>query len=278
VVLDLNQEKFNVVITVTEEPLYINPFIKKIISSIPSDIKKIYIIKGSLLQNKNILNKFEYLLTLSIISGVFFSIKRILVLFSFKVFYEITSPIITNPLSIAYAANKYNIPVIYVDDINSPAFISQLINDKPTIIINQAQAILKESLLDIPSIGCLNRHCGLLPKYRGRLSPFWAYTMKEKYSGVSIHFIDKDIDNGPIIIQKKVKIERFDTFNTILEKDFAIAPKAMLEAIDKIKNGNFSQVLIPNPKEDATYYPSPKISDALTYWKVMLKKWCFSNE
>ena len=41
---------------------------------------------------------------------------------------------------------------------------------------------------------------------RGRLTPFWVLFKKEKYSGVSIHFVNEEIDSGPIIVQEKYKL------------------------------------------------------------------------
>jgi methionyl-tRNA formyltransferase len=45
-------------------------------------------------------------------------------------------------------------------------------------------------------IGVINRHNALLPKNRGRLTPFWVLYKGEKETGVSIHFIDEGIDSG----------------------------------------------------------------------------------
>lgn len=264
---------FNVVITVTEEPLYINPFIRRVIEAIPSDIKRIYIVKGTVVRGKRVSEKIAYLITLGIISGPLHLLKRVVFAGGFKLFDAAPYLKHRNPLSIATAAKQLGIPVTYVEDIRSEAFLSQLRREKPTIIINQAQAILTEEFLSIPKIGCLNRHCALLPKYRGLLAPFWTYLNGEKESGVSIHFIDNEIDNGPILVQKRVSIERFDTFDTVLEKDFRLAPDAMLEAIDLIRKGDYKKHLVPNDRSIATYFSKPAISDALRYRKVMLSRW-----
>jgi folate-dependent phosphoribosylglycinamide formyltransferase PurN len=270
-------DDFNIIITVTEEPLFINPFIGDVITSIPADIKKIYIVKGSVMGKKSIGEKIDYIITLSLISGPGYLFKRFFIVFFFIFFKYVLADPVNNPFSVAYIAKKYQIPVVFIDNINAESFLAELKNDKPTVIINQAQAILKEKFLSIPKIGSLNRHCGLLPKYRGRLAPFWAYLKREKESGVSIHFIDSEIDNGPIVVQKKVPIERYDTFDSILAKDFHLAPDAMVEAIGLIKSGEYVKRLIPNEKQFSSYYSSPKIMDAISYRKIMLKKWLFNE-
>lgn len=270
-------EDFTIIITVTEEPLFINPFIGNVIAAIPADIKKIYIVKGSVMGKKSLAEKIDYLLTLTLISGLWHLFQRFFIVFFFIVINYLQADPAKNPFSVAYIAKKYHIPVVFVENINAESFLAELKNDQPTIIINQAQAILKENFLSIPKIGSLNRHCGLLPKYRGRLAPFWAYVMREKESGVSIHFIDAEIDNGPIVVQKKVPIERYDTFDSLVAKDFHLAPAAMVEAIGLIKSGEYVKRLIPNEKQFSSYYSSPKIMDAISYRKIMVKKWLFNE-
>jgi phosphoribosylglycinamide formyltransferase-1 len=43
---------------------------------------------------------------------------------------------------------------------------------------------------------------------------------KDKYSGCTVHFVNSRLDSGKIINQKKVKINKFDTPETFIKKDF----------------------------------------------------------
>ena len=63
----------------------------------------------------------------------------------------------------------------------------------------------------------LNIHPSLLPKYKGLNTHQRAIDNKEKYSGFTIHLVNKKLDSGKIIFQKKLKILRNETTN-ILEK------------------------------------------------------------
>ena len=58
----------------------------------------------------------------------------------------------------------------------------------------------------------------MLPFYRGRNPINWAIINGEKFYGVTIHFVDKNIDTGDIILQKKYRIFKNDTYKTILNK------------------------------------------------------------
>ena len=77
----------------------------------------------------------------------------------------------------------------------------------------------------------LNIHPALLPAFPGLDAQKQAIEFGAKYSGCTIHFVDEDVDTGPIIIQEIVKISNNDTEKTlkkkILEKEHEIYPKAI---------------------------------------------------
>lgn len=58
---------------------------------------------------------------------------------------------------------------------------------------------------------CLNIHYSLLPNYRGLHSTVWAILNNEDYLGATIHLMNENIDDGPIIYQYKVANDRVKT-------------------------------------------------------------------
>ena len=71
-----------------------------------------------------------------------------------------------------------------------------------------------EKIIDVDkfkSKKLFNLHFSLLPKYRGCHPNFLQIYNGEKYSGVTLHKINKGIDSGDIIDQKKFKIKLNDT-------------------------------------------------------------------
>ncbi|AKB43077.1 methionyl-tRNA formyltransferase [Methanosarcina vacuolata] len=260
-------------INITEEPLYINRFIEDIIQSNSDEIVGINIVSGSFLEGNSFKRKIEYVATIALISGPIKLLKRICIMGSFFIFDGIKILRPKNPLSISKAANKYNIPITYIDDVNSIPFLGRLKKLNIDLIINQANLILKKEFLDVPKIGCINRHSALLPKYRGQLAPFWAYLNKETETGVSIHFVEEQIDSGDIIVQKRVPIMKFDTFDSLLDKIFLVTPHAMREALDIIRTGNFEEKLIENNDNSSSYYSIPRFKDAVRFRTVMIKNW-----
>ena len=79
----------------------------------------------------------------------------------------------------------------------------------------------------------LNIHPSLLPKYKGLNTHQRVLSNKEKYSGCTVHFVNSKLDSGKIILQKKVKITKNETKNSlakkILEQEHKLYPRAILK-------------------------------------------------
>ena len=80
----------------------------------------------------------------------------------------------------------------------------------------------------------LNIHPSLLPKYKGLNTHDKAIKNKDKYSGCTVHLVNCKLDSGRIINQKKVKISKLDTPETLAKKILAQEHKLYPEAILKI--------------------------------------------
>ena len=79
----------------------------------------------------------------------------------------------------------------------------------------------------------LNIHPSLLPKYKGLNTHQRVLSNNEKYSGCTVHFVNSKLDSGKIILQKKVKITKNETKNSlakkILEQEHKLYPRAILK-------------------------------------------------
>ena len=79
----------------------------------------------------------------------------------------------------------------------------------------------------------LNIHPSLLPKYKGLNTHQRALNNNEKYSGCTVHFVNSKLDSGKIILQKKVKISKNDTKNSLTRKvliqEHKLYPRSILK-------------------------------------------------
>ena len=82
----------------------------------------------------------------------------------------------------------------------------------------------------------LNIHPSLLPKYKGLNTHERAIRNKDKYSGCTVHFVNSRLDSGKIINQKKVRINKLDTPETLAKKILTQEHKLYPAAIKKVLN------------------------------------------
>src|SRR6266853_1031916 len=92
----------------------------------------------------------------------------------------------------------YGFPLAVCKDQNAPDSISQLRTWSPDLIVFTGGNILRQPLLEVPRLGVLNAHLGLLPEVRGMASPEWSL-LNHVPVGITIHYIDAGIDAGPIL-------------------------------------------------------------------------------
>jgi methionyl-tRNA formyltransferase len=114
--------------------------------------------------------------------------------------------------------------------------------------------IIPERLLDIPSTGTICYHPSLLPRHRGASGINWAVIQGDTHTGLTILWVDKGIDTGPILLQKEIDIGPDDTAGSLyFNKLFPLGIDAIMEAVDLIKNGRAPKILQENSL--ATYEP-----------------------
>ena len=80
----------------------------------------------------------------------------------------------------------------------------------------------------------VNIHPSLLPKYKGLNTHQKALKNNDKYSGCTVHYVTDKVDSGKIILQKKVKIKRKDSLNTLTKKILLEEYKLYPRAISKV--------------------------------------------
>ena len=80
----------------------------------------------------------------------------------------------------------------------------------------------------------VNIHPSLLPKYKELNTHQKALKNNDKYSGCTVHYVTDKVDSGKIILQKKVKIKRKDSLNTLTKKVLLEEHKLYPRAISKV--------------------------------------------
>ena len=80
----------------------------------------------------------------------------------------------------------------------------------------------------------INIHPSLLPKYKGLDTHKRVILNKEKFTGCTVHYVNKQLDSGKIILQEKISIKKKDTAKSIKKKVLKLEHKIYPEAIKKV--------------------------------------------
>lgn len=83
----------------------------------------------------------------------------------------------------------------------------------------------------------LNFHPGWLPKYRGSLSTVYSLINNEKFVGGSWHYLDREVDKGPIIKRFKIPINQTDTAFSLNHKIYSLGIWHLNEVLNKVEMG-----------------------------------------
>ena len=84
----------------------------------------------------------------------------------------------------------------------------------------------------------INIHPSLLPKYKGLNTHQRVIENRENFSGCTVHYVNKKLDSGKIILQKKVKVLTTDTIDKlkkrILKQEHLLYPKAIKKVLTNL--------------------------------------------
>lgn len=149
-------------------------------------------------------------------------------------------------------------------------FIKELEELNPDLIVVAAFGkILSERILEIPKFKSINVHASLLPELRGP-SPIQNSLLRgDKETGITIMLMDKGVDTGDILSQKKINISDNDNYITLTGKLAIAGSKLLLETIPKWANKEIK----PQKQDDetATLCQLIERSDGRIFWDKSAK-------
>ena len=160
--------------------------------------------------------------------------------------------------SVKRTCKAHNISYSHSKNINAPDFLQhcQELNIDLVASVSPTQ-IFKEDLINLPKYGCINIHTAKLPKYRGLYPTYWAMACGEKIVGISIHYIEKGIDTGKIILQDEVEIPPHTTLDYMLRITKLKGAGLLVRAIKQIAEGTV-QAFYPEGKGTYFSFPTPE--------------------
>lgn len=162
-------------------------------------------------------------------------------------------------------ASKYNFPLFQPENLKNKVIAGKIQDLKPELIIVAAYGlIIPQTILEIPQFGCLNIHPSLLPRYRGSSPIQQAIIDGEKETGVTIMLLDKKMDHGPILAQKKIKIEEDDDIFSLSERLAKCGADLLLKILPSYFRGEIKPV--PQDHTQATLTKMIRKEDGRIDW------------
>ncbi len=172
-------------------------------------------------------------------------------------------------------ALEHGIDVYQYSSVKSPECVELIKNLAPDMMVTAAFGqILTKELLDIPTMGCVNVHGSILPKYRGAAPIQWAIINGEKETGVTTMLTDSGVDTGDMLLCRKLEILQDDTAESLFDKLSVLGANVLMQTIEGLLEGSVKPV--KQNDEMSSYYPMIKKHMALMdFSKTALQNDCF---
>lgn len=255
------------VIITQDEPFYIPKYLESIIRKKPEETDIIGIIAlppnlpgksyiASVIYHLNFygVTVFSYM----VILRIFFKLSDI-----FKNFLGIKK----NIHSVKKISEINRINHFYTKDINDEQVLRYLNRLAPDIILSLAcPQRLKSEIINTAKKHTLNIHSSLLPLFKGVNANFWVLAKGCDITGVSIHIVDRDFDNGKIVEQKSIKIDKEWSMNDLYHKVIDQGSDLIAVLFKKISDGN-ELSFKDNETAKGSYYSFPKRKDVREFRK-----------
>lgn len=123
-------------------------------------------------------------------------------------------------------------------DVNAPDFIAELRRRAIDLIVSvSCPQIFKKEILEMPALGCLNIHGALLPEYRGVMPSFWMLANGEREAGVTVYFMNEDIDAGEVVGQRSFEITPNETLDEFLRRSKRVSAELLIDVLRDLCEG-----------------------------------------
>ena len=159
-------------------------------------------------------------------------------------------------------ANKYRLEYVSITDAGRiTEYLMEYVSDRKVLIISaNNRYIFREVLISQPNVEIINFHYALLPAYRGMNIPTWVIFNGEPETGITWHYVAKEIDHGSIIAQRRIEIHEDTTAFDITRKGMQLAQEAFASFYEELLEKKISgrEILYP---QDGKVYKARELPD-----------------
>ena len=164
------------------------------------------------------------------------------------------------PSDVKKTAFELDIPILQPNKLDDKEFIEKLKEYNADLFLVIAFRKLPKVVWELPKKGTINLHTSLLPEYRGAAPINWVLINGENKTGVTTFFINEKIDQGDIILQKKINLDQSITAGQLHNLMIHDGIKIVNKTINLIDENNVQ--LIYQSKKDE-FKAAPKLNKEL---------------
>lgn len=176
-----------------------------------------------------------------------------------------SSALLPTPVKVVAQAHSKELPIYQPEIVSALDFAPILEQYHADLFVVVAYGeILKQHLLDMPKIACINLHASLLPKYRGAAPIQRSIMNGEKETGVTIMHMVKKMDAGDMIRTVTVPIGKNTTYGELESELCEKGSKLLLEVIREFEVSTPPRT--PQNHEEMTLAPKIELEQCRIDW------------
>ena len=169
-------------------------------------------------------------------------------------------------LSVHGLFKRFGIPVETFSNPNADSSVRRLRALSPDLIFNVQPWRLKDDVLGIPRLACVNQHCGDLIRYRGVEPVVQALLHGEQTVRMTIHTMTPEYDAGRILASRDVAVST--SVLTTYRRAFAAVPDLFNDSLTRLSAGEMGAEVNP---ATSPYYSSLTAAEIARFRRLGLR-------
>ncbi len=151
-------------------------------------------------------------------------------------------------------ARRHRLPFHRTEDIMSRETLAFIREQEPDVVVTLFHQIVRQELIDLPRLGVVNIHPGLIPEFRGIQPYFWELSEGSERAGATVHFIeDESVDRGGVLAQTSYPVPQ----GISVQRNYYLTCRAAGRLMPRVFAG----------LESGSLRPAAQDPDSGAYWR-----------
>jgi methionyl-tRNA formyltransferase len=169
------------------------------------------------------------------------------------------------PEAIAVAALDHQLWLVQPDSLKGATFLDSLAARRPDLGVVAAYGrILPQAVLDLPTLGIINVHASLLPRWRGAAPVHRAVLAGDHHTGITIMRVVVALDAGPMLARTSTPIDPNETSAQLESRLAILGADLLVDTVNRLSTGPVEET--PQDDRAATYASKIARSDSPIDW------------